>query len=98
MKQLSRFIEILRARRVLVAAVFGAVVLLDAALILFIPKAYTARVSLVTDTKGVDAITGATSPVTAADATASIPLTPSPKPPPRRPSAAASSTMPASAT
>jgi chain length determinant protein EpsF len=67
MNQLRHFIEILRARVVLVAVVFAATFLSAVALILFMPKAYTARVSLVTEPKGVDPVTGAALPLPALD-------------------------------
>ena len=59
MNQLSHFLQILKSRMALATGVFGTVVLLAVALILFMPKSYTARVSLVTDPQGVDAVTGA---------------------------------------
>ncbi len=67
MNQLSHFLQILKSRMALAVGVFGAVVLLAVALILFMPKSYTARVSLVTDPQGVDAVTGAAVPLPALD-------------------------------
>jgi len=67
MMQLTNFLQILHARRMLAAAVFGAVLLAALALILFMPRAYTARVSLVTDAKGIDPITGTALPVPTLD-------------------------------
>jgi polysaccharide biosynthesis transport protein len=67
MNQLRHFLQILKSRMALAVGVFSAVVLLAVALILFMPKSYTARVTLVTDPQGVDAITGAAVPLPALD-------------------------------
>src|ERR1039457_4083039 len=65
--QLTNFLQILRARAVLAAAVFAGVVLAALTLIIVMPKTYTARVSLVSDAKGIDPVTGAVLPAPTLD-------------------------------
>ena len=64
---IRQFFELLWARRLLMAAAFGLVMLVCAALTVWMPRAYTAEVSLVADGKGVDPVSGAAVPQQAFD-------------------------------
>jgi chain length determinant protein EpsF len=63
----QQLLQLLWARRRLMAAVFGVILLGTMALILGVPRSYTAQVSLIADGKGMDPVTGSALPQQALD-------------------------------